>query len=81
MDIAKQSPCPFCARPRTAADIRGLGWSSRHTPDGRVSWICGPCTRSHLELIETLLPLPAAAPAVVQAAAVRAAAGPNASAA
>ncbi|WP_214365920.1 hypothetical protein [Pseudonocardia sp. H11422] len=56
-DIATQSPCPLCARPRTAADIRGLEWSSQHESDGRITWICGSCTRVMLWRIEALLPV------------------------
>ena len=54
---ARRETCPLCNRPRTAADIAGLEWSSEHAADGTVTWICGPCTRSELQLIEThLLP-------------------------
>jgi hypothetical protein len=53
MDIAKPAHCPSCARPRTAADARGLEWSTHHGPDGTVSWLCGPCTRNALFEIET----------------------------
>ena len=49
--------CPLCARPRTAADARGLAWSSEHDRHGAVSWICPSCTRSRLIEIETLVPL------------------------
>jgi hypothetical protein len=49
--------CPLCARPRMAADARGLAWSSERGPHGAVSWICPSCTRSWLIEIETLVPL------------------------
>jgi hypothetical protein len=45
--------CPLCARPRTAADERGLAWSSVHERDGSVCWLCPDCTRSRLAEIET----------------------------
>jgi hypothetical protein len=48
-------PCPLCARPRTAVDTAGLGWSSQHEPDGTVTWICPTCTRAQLWRIEALL--------------------------
>ncbi|BBG01902.1 MULTISPECIES: hypothetical protein [Pseudonocardia] len=43
--------CPLCTRPRTAADIHGLAWSSHHGPGG-VVFVCGPCTRAHLVDLE-----------------------------
>jgi hypothetical protein len=46
--------CPLCARPRTAADVRGLAWSSIHDRDGGVRWLCPGCTRGQLPEIETL---------------------------
>ncbi|RTL66768.1 MAG: hypothetical protein EKK42_15325 [Pseudonocardiaceae bacterium] len=47
--------CPHCARPRTAADARGLEWSSEHFADGTVVHTCGACTRAQLWRIEALL--------------------------
>jgi hypothetical protein len=44
-------PCPGCDRPRTEADVRGLTWSSRHTPDG-VEFVCPGCTRAEIGEIE-----------------------------
>lgn len=55
--------CPLCARRRTAAEARGLTWSSQHGPGGVVAWLCHDCTRDRLFEIEAQLPLdpPAAA--------------------
>ena len=47
--------CPSCTRPRTAADARGLAWSSIHGPTGAVSWMCPECTRAQIPAIEALL--------------------------
>ncbi|HLU60579.1 MAG TPA: hypothetical protein VKZ81_34390 [Pseudonocardia sp.] len=47
--------CPLCARHRTPGDA--LTWSSRHEPDGTITWICPTCTRAQLWRIEALLPL------------------------
>ena len=49
--------CPLCARPRSAADARGLAWSGEHGPGGTASWICPECTRDRLMEIETQLAL------------------------
>ncbi|MEU6699361.1 hypothetical protein [Pseudonocardia sp. NPDC046786] len=56
--------CPLCTRPRTAADIHGLEWSSHHGPGG-VVFVCGPCTRARLVDLECGLldPARASAPA------------------
>ncbi|MFP5021440.1 hypothetical protein [Pseudonocardia phyllosphaerae] len=53
--------CPLCARLRSDADIRGLGWSSHHGPSG-VVWVCGTCTRANLVDIELGLLDPARMP-------------------
>jgi hypothetical protein len=52
--------CAHCALPRSTGDVAGLAWSTRHTPDGSVTWACGPCTRSLLWLVEAGLDTPAA---------------------
>jgi hypothetical protein len=43
--------CPGCDRPRTEADVRGVAWSSRHTPDG-IEFVCPGCTRAEIGQIE-----------------------------
>jgi hypothetical protein len=49
--------CMICELRRTAADVRGVGWTSQHGPDGAASWICPTCTRAQLWQIEAGLPL------------------------
>jgi hypothetical protein len=46
-------PCPGCGRPRTEADVYNVAWSSQHTPDGTVSFVCPDCTRAEIAQIET----------------------------
>jgi hypothetical protein len=61
-----ETMCPHCARPRTAADARGLAWSSVHGPGGSVWFLCPDCTRNQLPDIEigaTRLPPMGHAPA------------------
>ncbi|GAY11703.1 hypothetical protein [Pseudonocardia sp. N23] len=55
MSTTAPGVCPCCARPRTATDARGLGWSSEHSTDGTVVFTCGDCTRDQLWRIEALL--------------------------
>jgi hypothetical protein len=58
-------PCPGCGRPRTDDDAHGVTWSSRHAPDGAVSFVCPDCARAELRDIEAGLtaPRPARSPA------------------
>jgi hypothetical protein len=57
METTSSTPgaCPLCALPRTPADAAGLVWSSRHEPDGTITYICPTCTRAQLWQIEALL--------------------------
>jgi hypothetical protein len=50
------APCPGCGRRRSAADARGLAWSSEHAPDGTVTYVCPDCTRGDIAQIEAGLP-------------------------
>jgi hypothetical protein len=55
-------PCPGCGRFRTEDDARGVAWSSRHAPDGAVSFVCPDCTRAELQDIEVGIEAGFAAP-------------------
>ena len=53
---AADPPCPGCGRAAPADDARGVAWSSEHTADGVVTFVCPACTRADIVQIEAGLP-------------------------
>ena len=54
--VSTEPPCPGCGSRRTADDAHGLEWSSEHSRDGSVTYVCPDCTRADLRQIEAGLP-------------------------